>query len=75
MPRRTISLDAETYDRLRREKTDDESFSDVIDRLLGDEEPLADLVGLVTDAEADRVRAHSDQFREDVTDRFDRVDP
>jgi len=74
MSSKTISLKAETYDRLHREKGDDESFSDVVDRLLGDEDPLADLVGLLSDAEADRVRAHSQSYREDVDERFDRAD-
>jgi predicted CopG family antitoxin len=71
MSSKTISLKEETYERLRRAKGDDESFSDAIDRLLGsDEHPLFDLVGLLDDEEVDRVRDRADAFRENVDDRM-----
>ncbi|WP_424017008.1 antitoxin VapB family protein [Halorientalis pallida] len=75
MPSKTVSLKAETYERLRRAKGEDESFSDVIDRLLGDDEhPLYGLVGLLDDDEVETVREHSRSFRSDVDDRL-RTDP
>ncbi|QIO24250.1 antitoxin VapB family protein [Haloarcula sp. JP-L23] len=71
MPSKTISLKEETYERLRRAKGDDESFSDVVDRLLrtGDH-PLYGLVGLMDDEEIAKIRNDSAQFREDVDSRI-----
>jgi len=72
MASKTISLKEETYERLRRKKSDDESFSDVIDRVLSDEEhPLYGLVGLAKDGEVAQIRASSRSFREDVDGRMD----
>lgn len=71
MASKTISLSEETYNRLARAKGDDESFSDVVDRLLGeDEHPLYDLVGLLNEKEIERVRNRSSAFRADVDDRL-----
>ncbi|QSG12120.1 RHH/copG family antitoxin [Halapricum desulfuricans] len=67
MSSKTISLKEETYERLRRAKGEGESFSDVIDRLLGDDEhPLYGLVGLLAEDEADRLRERSRAFREEA---------
>jgi len=72
MSSKTISLKEETYERLRREKAEDESFSDVIDRFLNEEEhPLYGLVGLAEDDEVERIREESRSFREDVDGRID----
>lgn len=71
MGSKTISVKDETYDRLTRVKGPDESFSDVIDRILAEEEhPLYDLVGLLPAEEVDRLRGHADAFRSDVDDRL-----
>ena len=76
MASKTISLKEETYERLRRAKGEDESFSDAIDRLLGgdDTHSLLDLVGLLDEEEADRVRERMREFRENVDDRMGAVD-
>lgn len=67
MPRKTISLSEETYNRLVRAKRDDESFSDVIDRLLGEaEHPLYELIGLLDQEDVERLRDRSSAFRDDV---------
>ena len=72
MGSKTISLKEETYDRLGRAKGPDESFSDVIDRLLADHtHALSDLVGLLPSEEVDRVRERADSFRSAVDDRMD----
>lgn len=72
MSSKTISLKEETYERLRRAKGEGESFSDVIDRLLGDDKhPLYGLVGLLDDDEVDRLRERAGAFREDVNSRMD----
>ena len=76
MASKTISLKEETYERLRRAKGEDESFSDAIDRLLGgdDAHSLLNLVGLLDDEEADRVRERMREFRENVDDRMGAID-
>ena len=74
MASKTISVKEETYHRLARAKADDESFSDVIDRLLGtDRHPLFDVVGLLDDAVVQTLRQRSAAFRSDVEGRM-RVD-
>ena len=71
MTSKTISLSEDTYNRLARVKGEDESFSDVIDRLLGeDEHPLYELVGLLDEDEVEALRERSDAFRADVDDRL-----
>lgn len=71
MGSKTISLKAETYHRLDRVKGPDESFSDVIDRLLNaDEHPLEDLVGLLDEEAVATLRTRSSAFREDIDDRM-----
>lgn len=73
MGSKTISLKEETYDHLARVKGEDESFSDVIDRLLREEDvPLYGLVGLLDDEELDEMRARSREFRESVDERMAR---
>lgn len=75
MASRTISLEEETYERLRRAKGEGESFSDDIDRLLGDDEHLLyGLVGLLEEDEADRLRERSRACREDVNSRMRSTD-
>ncbi|WP_312909340.1 antitoxin VapB family protein [Natronosalvus caseinilyticus] len=73
MSSKTISLRDETYRRLHREKREGESFSDVVDRLLLEEDgnPLRELIGLVDDDELERVRRQSKTFRSSVERRFD----
>lgn len=73
MASKTISLKEDTYNRLARAKGPDESFSDVIDRLLGtreDEHPLYELVGLVDEEELAALQARSRAFRDGVEDRM-----
>lgn len=71
MASKTISLSEDTYNRLSRAKGEDESFSDVIDRLLGeDEHPLYDLVGLLDEENVEKLRDRSDEFRAGVDDRM-----
>jgi len=42
---KTIALDPETYEMLRRQKREDESFNDLVARLARKRRPLADLAG------------------------------
>ena len=75
MASKTISLREETYRRLERAKRDEESFSDVVDRLIVDEEnPFRELVGFVDEEDVSDVRRASRAFRTEVTDRFEADD-
>lgn len=67
MSSKNVSLRVDVYRRLKEEKGDDESFSDVVERLLdrGDH-PLYDLVGTLDTDEADRVRERAEEFRKSV---------
>lgn len=74
MASKTISLKEETYNRLNRAKGESESFSDVIDRLLGAEDeqhPLYDLVGLLDETEVETLRTRAATFREDIEGRME----
>lgn len=72
MSSKTISLKEETYNRLARAKSKDESFSDVVDRLLREEDhPLYELIGLLDNSEVETLRERSRTFRESVNERMD----
>jgi len=71
MSSKNISVREDVYRTLKREKREDESFSDAIDRLLAAEEdghPLFDLVGALDEDAADEVRERAAEFRRDVDD-------
>jgi len=73
MSSKNISVREDVYRALQNAKGDDESFSDVIERLLeardGDH-PLYGLVGTLDEEEVERVRERSTRFRESVDDRM-----
>ena len=73
MGSKNISVRDDVYRALKAAKGEDESFSDVIERLLASREgdhSLYGLVGLVDESDAERVRDASDRFREGVDERF-----
>jgi predicted CopG family antitoxin len=55
MGTKTIRLDEDVYERLKSKKRDDETFSEAVDRLMGDWS-LLDLAGTATEAETARHR-------------------
>lgn len=61
MSSRQIRISPENYERLARRKRDDESFDDVIDRLLDDDRNL--LAGFGTASEERSERAHEARER------------
>ncbi len=74
MGSKNISLREEVYDELEREKTEDESFSDVVSRLLGvrhDEHPLYGLVDILNDEETEKVKEEVNEFRSDISDEME----
>jgi predicted CopG family antitoxin len=51
MGSKTVRLDEDTYERVKSKKREDETFSEAIDRLIG-EWTLLDLVGTLSEEEA-----------------------
>jgi len=74
MGSKNISVREDVYRALQHAKGEDESFSDVIERLIesgrGDH-PLYGLVGVLDESGAERVRERATGFRESVDDQFD----
>ena len=65
MPTKTIGVREEVYDRLRARKRDDESFTDLIDRLIDESEgDWRDGFGSLSAAEADSLRETATRSRE-----------
>ena len=55
MGTKTVRLDEDTYERVKSEKREDETFSEAIDQLIG-EWTLLDLVGTLSEEEAEAHR-------------------
>lgn len=74
MGSKNISIRDDVYRALKNEKREDESFSEVIERLLerrdGDH-PLYELAGMLDEEEAERLREKSAQFRAEVDERME----
>ena len=76
MDTRTIALDMEAYEALRRQKRKGESFSDVVKRLAGRTRPLTELAGLWKDMppeNLEKIRAFLRKGREMDRERLDRL--
>ncbi len=72
MATKTINLTEEAYTRLRNLKRRGESFSDVVNRITG-KHHLADIVGVLSDEEAEVMRDHVEESRERTRERLDRL--
>lgn len=73
MGSKTISIKDDTYHRLDRLKGTDESFSDVIDRLMdhdAGETPLAGLIDMLDTEEAAALRDRSRAYRRAMDERM-----
>lgn len=75
MGSKNISIRDDVYRKLKDSKQEGESFSDAIERLMAareGEHPLYDLVGMLDDEEAERLRDSANQFREQVDEEMGR---
>jgi len=69
MSSKNVSLREDVYRELRSIKGEDESFSDVVERLVAaerGEHPLEAISGMLDEEEAEALREHVREFREDV---------
>ncbi|RBI59459.1 hypothetical protein DMJ13_22885 [halophilic archaeon] len=77
MSSKNITLKEEAYESLKAHKRDDESFSDVVLRLSGKNKDIWKGFGMLSDEEADALRGHvedvRDQIDEDFTERRDEL--
>lgn len=72
MGTKTIRLDEDVYERLKSEKRDDETFSEAVDRLIGDWS-LLDLAGTATEAETARHREILEAAEQNATQDRERL--
>lgn len=77
MSSKNITLKEEAYESLKAHKRDDESFSDVVLRLSGKNKDIWKGFGMLSDEEADALRGHVEDVRnqidEDFTERRDEL--
>jgi len=69
---KSIRLSEDAYERLAAHKGEDETFSDVVLRLAG-ERSLVELAGILSDDEADAMRAAIEERRARRGDDLDNV--
>jgi len=72
MATKTISLDEEAYEHLKAHKRDGESFSDVVKRIAG-ERSWTEVVGILSEQEADSLEATIETGRTRSRERRDRI--
>ncbi|MBI2661519.1 antitoxin VapB family protein [Candidatus Woesearchaeota archaeon] len=72
MATKTISITVEAYERLKGEKKERESFTEVINRITG-RRSLLELAGILSDKEAGELRAHIKEMRLVTKKRMERV--
>jgi len=76
METKTIALDREAYEALRRHKRKGESFSEVVKRLAGRTKPITELAGLWKDMPAEdlqKIREYLRRSRELDRERLGRL--
>ncbi len=76
MATKTVSLSEDAYDRLKRHKKENESFSDLVKRICSDVK-LENYYGILSDEEAselrDTIRERRDEHREHHEKRLSRL--
>lgn len=72
MGTKTIRLDEEAYERLSSRKHEGESFSEVVKRVIG-ERSLLEIAGILSDEEADELRATIEDRRNAREEELDEL--
>ena len=72
MGTRNVRLDEDVYERVKNEKRDDETFSEAIERLIGGAS-LLELVGILSDDDAEAMRKAIEDADEDATEDVDEL--
>lgn len=72
MGTRNVRLDEDVYERVKNEKRDDETFSEAIERLIGGAS-LLELVGILSDDEAEAMREAIEDANADATADVDEL--
>lgn len=70
MSSKNITLKEDAYETLKAHKRDDESFSDVVLRLSGKNKDVMKGFGILNDEEADDLREHVEEVREQIDEDF-----
>ena len=63
---KSVRLTEDVYEKLARRKREDETFSEVVDRLAS-ERPISDLAGVFADEEVDEIRSRRRESYETYT--------
>lgn len=63
MASKTVALDVEAYELLRRQKRSEESFSDTVKRLARPRRPISSFAGIWSDLSAAEVRSLEEAYR------------
>ncbi|MFH0836947.1 MAG: antitoxin VapB family protein [Candidatus Aenigmatarchaeota archaeon] len=69
---KTLTVSEDAYERLASRKTNGESFSDVIKKLTG-KSTLSDLIGIMSDKEAEEVSRNIGERRRDMRNRTEKT--
>lgn len=70
MSSKNITIREEAYESLKAHKRDDESFSDVVMRLSGQNKDVMKGFGMLSDEEADALRDHVEDVSEQIDEDF-----
>ena len=72
MATKTISITEEAYERLKMRKENNESFTDVINKITG-KRNIMELAGILSNNEAEQMKKHIQGIRERSRERMERI--
>ena len=76
MATKSLTITEDAYERLKSHKRDDESFSEVIERLAGVDEDIWKGFGAYPDSAEraeERIERHRREYREDTRERYNEL--